>query len=230
MVDDDEFNRFVLRRMLPQPPLTLAMAVNGRAALDAAAREWPDVVLLDLEMPVMDGYEAARQLRELERAGGRPRLLIVAISSNDDRATMERAIAAGCDDYLVKPASRAELLGILAQERVERPAERIPEESEAVLVDADLEGTLPGFLGSRIELLDEMRSALAGSERLAFKRLAHKLAGSLALYGFGWASAQCRALEAEAQSGEAAALEARRAAVRAHLEKVTVNFRRKESA
>src|SRR6185295_15315078 len=59
VVDDDEFNRLVFRRMLPTPPLALTMAVNGRAALDAAKSDWPDVVLLDLEMPVMDGYEAA---------------------------------------------------------------------------------------------------------------------------------------------------------------------------
>src|SRR5207245_2100229 len=76
--DDDEFNRLVMRRILPSPPLTLELAVNGRAALDAAARQWPDAVLLDLEMPVMDGYEAAARLREIERADGRKRCTIVA--------------------------------------------------------------------------------------------------------------------------------------------------------
>src|SRR5260370_19934369 len=73
VVDDDEFNRLVLKRSLPAPPLVLSMAVNGRAALAAAQREWPDVVLLDLEMPVMDGYQAARALRELERRESRDR-------------------------------------------------------------------------------------------------------------------------------------------------------------
>src|SRR5258708_29178729 len=82
------------------------MAVNGRAALQAAEREWPDGVLLDLEMPVMDGYQAARALRELERRESRKRLTIVAISSNDEAAIIERALAAGCDHYLVKPADR----------------------------------------------------------------------------------------------------------------------------
>jgi CheY-like chemotaxis protein len=97
VVDDDEFNRLVLRRYLPSPPLSVVFAVNGRAALDAAARDWPDVVLLDLEMPVMDGYEAAQRLREMERSQGLKRCLIVAISSNDEESVVQRALAAGCD-------------------------------------------------------------------------------------------------------------------------------------
>ena len=114
IVDDDDFNRMVLRRFLPSPPFEVEVAVNGRAALDAARRAWPDAVLLDLEMPVMDGYETAVRLRELERDGGRKRCTIVAISSNDERATVRRAFAAGCDHYHVKPAPRETLLRLLA--------------------------------------------------------------------------------------------------------------------
>src|SRR5207248_3063326 len=113
VVDDDEFNRLVLRRYLPAPPLRVAFAVNGRAALEAAEHDWPDVVLLDLEMPVMDGYETAHRLREMERAQGRKRSLIVAISSNDEERIIARARAAGCDQYVVKPAPRDVLWRIL---------------------------------------------------------------------------------------------------------------------
>jgi CheY-like chemotaxis protein len=113
VVDDDEFNRTVLRRSLPTPPFEVETVVNGRAALEAARRAWPEAVLLDLEMPVMDGYEAARRLREIERTEGRSRLTIVAISSNDDHAVVQRALAAGCDHYMVKPAERNALLQLL---------------------------------------------------------------------------------------------------------------------
>jgi PAS domain S-box-containing protein len=113
IVDDDEFNRLVLRRFLPSPAFEVEEAVNGRAALDAARRDWPDAVLLDLEMPVMDGCEFAERLRALERADGRKRCTIVALSSNDEDAVIRRALAAGCDHYHVKPAPRETLLRLL---------------------------------------------------------------------------------------------------------------------
>jgi PAS domain S-box-containing protein len=125
VVDDDEFNRLVFRRMLPSPPLTLTMAVNGRAALDAARSDWPDVVLLDLEMPVMDGYEAAGRLRKMQGQAHKP-LRIIAISSNDDTRSIERALNSGCDDYLVKPAARETLWAVLAGSERKMHMRRIP--------------------------------------------------------------------------------------------------------
>jgi PAS domain S-box-containing protein len=225
VVDDDEFNRLVLRRYLPTPPLTIAIAVNGRAALEAAERQWPDVVLLDLEMPVMDGYTAAVKLREAERAGERKRCKIVAISSNDDPAIMERALAAGCDDYLVKPAPRETLWRLLAGMPFEDAPRVEAAHSDPVLVDAELRDSLPAFLESRRQALDEMPLALTAGDRARFKRLAHRLAGSLPLYGLLWGSEQCYRLEAEALAGDAVELRARAVAVRAWLDAVAIEFR-----
>jgi PAS domain S-box-containing protein len=208
VVDDDEFNRMVLLRYLPSPPFEVELAVNGRAALEAARRSWPDAVLLDLEMPVMDGYEAARRLRALERQDGRQRCTIVAISSNDEPAIVDRALAAGCDHYLVKPAAREALFKLL--------------DADAVAVDPDLRASLPAFLESRRRMLEEMPQALAGGDRERFRRLAHKLAGSFVLYGFAWAAAQCRELERAAAGGDAQDLSRRAAAVRAHLDAVNL--------
>lgn len=225
VADDDEFNRLVLRHHLPAPPLNVVMAVNGRAAVEAASAEWPDVALLDLEMPVMDGYEAARRLREIEREKHRKRLLIVAISSNDEEVIVRRALAAGCDQYLVKPASREILWQILAGAVVPLASGGAPASARAddeVALDPDLQATLPGFLQSRREALDEMPQALAAGDRAAFKRLAHRLAGSFALYGFKWASSQAKAIEREAETGEPAELAARVAAIRSHLDVVRV--------
>jgi len=222
VVDDDEFNRLVFRRMLPSPPLELTMAVNGRAALDAAARDWPDVVLLDLEMPVMDGYEAAGRLRKMQALLKQP-LRILAISSNDDPRSIERALNSGCDDYLVKPAPRETLWAVLAGAQTPaRVIDKTASEGDPVDLDRDLRATLPEFLRSRREVLDELPQALAAGNREEFRRLAHKLAGSFALYGFKWAGAQCRALQDAAAQGEAADLAQRVRALRAHLDRVTI--------
>ena len=206
VVDDDEFNRMVLRHCLPNPPFEVELAVNGRAALEAAGKSWPDAVFLDLEMPVMDGYEAAAKLREMERKGERKRCIIVAISSNDDAAIIKRAMDAGCDHYLIKPAARDALLRILAGESPEPPGGAPLPESAAedpVELDPDLEASLPAFFTSRRKALDEMPAALGADDRPRFKRLAHKLGGSFTLYGFRWAAAQCRALERDAVAGDA---------------------------
>ena len=225
MVDDDEFNRLVLRRYLPTPPLTLDMAVNGRAALDAARENWPDVVLLDLEMPVMDGYEAAMKLRAMEKEGRR-QLRIIAISSNDDPAIMARARAAGCDQYLVKPAPRETLWKLIAGEEVSAEAGvRGVKDSDTVEIDGDLRATLPEFLRSRRVAIDEMHSALAANNRTRLKKLAHKLAGSFSMYGFKWAATECLALERAAAADQAGELGRRVAGLRAHLDGLDIRWR-----
>jgi CheY-like chemotaxis protein len=232
VVDDDEFNRLVLRRLLPSPPLTLAMAVNGRAALEAARADWPDVVLLDLEMPVMDGYEAAARLRELQKEKGGKPLRIAAISSNDDPATMRRALEAGCDHYLVKPAPRESLYRLLAGEAVEQDtlASPLPPAGDGppphrLQLDPQLRDTLPGFLDSRRKLLEDAAAAIAQADRVQLRRVAHRLAGSLALYGFQWASLKTRSVEDEAHVGDLAAMAGRLEAVREHLASVEISYR-----
>jgi len=187
-------------------------------------------VLLDLEMPVMDGYETAARLRAMEKEGGRKRCKIIAISSNDDRATMQRARDAGCDEYLVKPAQRETLWQILAGHAAPFAAEEKPAKqkeagpADPIVVDGDLRSMLPKFLQSRRDMLDEMPLALARRDREAFARLAHKLAGGFLAYGFAWAAAQSKALEADAEQAKIPALLARARAVRAHLDAAKIEF------
>jgi PAS domain S-box-containing protein len=226
IVDDDEFNRLVMRRYLPSPPLTVVMAVNGRAALAALRRQPFDFVFLDLEMPVMSGYEAAERIRSLEREEGRKPTTLVAFSSNDDEASIRRALAAGCDHYLTKPAPRETLWKLLAGGTVaqEKKSGKAPEFSDPVEVDVDLRPTLAAFFVSRRKALDEIDTSLARSQRAGAKRLAHKLSGSFSLYGFKWAAAQCRLIEQAAEAGERDEIAGRIEHVRQHLNSVQVRF------
>jgi two-component system response regulator BaeR len=98
-------------------------------------------------------------------------------------------------------------------------------EADAVLVDPVLAGAMEAFLKSRRKLLDEMDQALAAGDRVGLKRLAHKAAGGFAMYGFGWAAAQCRAIERDALPGDAADLGSRIAAVRSYLGGVQIRYR-----
>jgi PAS domain S-box-containing protein len=225
IVDDDEFNRLVMRRYLPSP-LNAVMAVNGRAALEALRRQAFDFVFLDLEMPVMDGYEAAERIRGLERETGRKPTTLVAFSSNEDEASIRRALAAGCDHYLTKPAPRETLWKLLAGGPVasEKKSEKEPAPSDPVEVDVDLRPTLAAFFVSRRKALDQIDAALAGGDRAGARRLAHKLAGSFSLYGFKWACAQCRLIERTAAEDDPLELADKVASVRGHLDSAELRF------
>jgi PAS domain S-box-containing protein len=227
IVEDDEFNRLVMRRYLPSPPLKVAVAVNGRAAIEALRRQPFDFVFLDLEMPVMTGYEAAERIRELERAERRKPSTLVAFSSNDDEASIRRALAAGCDHYLTKPAPRETLWKLLAGGAVaaaKAPAEKEPAFSDPVEIDVDLRPTLAAFFVSRREGLERIEAALGAGERAAAKRLAHTLGGSFSLYGFKWARAQCRRIERAAAEGDLAAAAPELALLRRHLDSAELRF------
>lgn len=216
LVDDDEYNLLIVRRFLPTPPFTVETAINGRVALARAERSWPQLVFMDLDMPVMGGMEAVGKLRALEAAREAPRCAMVALSSHDDDATRARALAAGFDRYLTKPVTREALQEVLL--------ELHPGLGELPAADADLAPLLPEFLASRRVLLDELGTAVDALDRPAWRRLGHQLAGSFAMYGFGWAAERSRALELGAQEWTAAQAGETLAHLRRHLEMVARRF------
>ena len=218
VVDDDEFNRLIVRRYLP-PPVRLDTAVNGKAAVEAAAASPPAAILMDLDMPVMDGYEAVRNIRADEAASGRPRAAIIALSSHDDDETRARCLAGGFDFYLTKPVTRELLHETLARFAGISTAAPAP---ETIAVDDDVRDMIPGFLASRREIAAQLAEAAARGDREELRRAAHKLAGSFALYGFHWASDCSRALERDAMTGDLARLAERIARLREHLETIVI--------
>lgn len=118
VVDDDEFNLMVIASHLPQPPLQVTTAVNGRLALQAATHSRPDVVIMDVEMPIMGGLEALARIREYQAAQGQAPSYMVAYSGNDDPQSIEKFRAAGFDHCLKKPSGRESVLAVLTQAAV----------------------------------------------------------------------------------------------------------------
>ncbi len=120
LVDDDELNRFVTSHLLPSPPFAVTTAADGQAAVDAMSRHWPDFLLLDMEMPGMNGLDTLRWVREQEATQGRPRCRVIMISGHDDAGSTARALEAGAERFLVKPVSRDRLLSALAELEADR--------------------------------------------------------------------------------------------------------------
>ncbi len=204
LVDDDEYNIVVLKSLLPTPPLAVRTAVNGRAALQMVREQRPDVIFLDIEMPVMGGIEAAQEIRTWQREHGEASSLIAAFSAHDDEATRRQCLGAGFDLYLAKPASREEVFAVLrGQDPVQAAA---PDASPGgagdrrVWIEPGLMTLMPEFLSSRRQLAEELSAAVLQGDRETIRATAHKLAGSLAMYGFKEASRASRALEQAAAS------------------------------
>ncbi len=210
LVDDDEYNIIVLKSLLPSPPLTVRTAVNGRAALQSVREARPDVIFLDVEMPVMGGIEAIATIRALQREWGQAPSFVAAFSAHDDDLTRQRCLEAGFDLYLAKPASREEVFAVL---RGEDPAEAPhvqapPDDDGTVLVDPDLMPLMPEFLSSRRHLAQQALAAAVQGARDTVRTTAHKLAGSLAMSGFSEASRASLEVE-HAATGDLAELKAK---------------------
>jgi len=111
LVDDNLMNRKVVEAMLKKRGMQVESFENGEQALHAiTGGNIPDMVLMDCQMPVMDGYAATRNLREWERTCGHPRLPIIALTAGAFDEDRERCLAAGMDDYLTKPVNLDDLL------------------------------------------------------------------------------------------------------------------------
>jgi CheY-like chemotaxis protein len=104
LVEDSETNRIVIAAMFKQSAIVLTMVENGLEAVNRITQGDPfDLILMDLQMPVMNGYEATRQIRLWEAAGDRPRLPILALTADAYAKDRQRCLAAGMDDFMAKP-------------------------------------------------------------------------------------------------------------------------------
>jgi two-component system, cell cycle response regulator DivK len=110
VVEDQEDLRGVLRDLLTGSGYAVAEAADGQAGVEITRSERPDLVLMDIQLPVMDGYEATRQIKADPNLKATP---VIAVSSFAMKGDEEKARAAGCDHYVTKPYSPVQLLRII---------------------------------------------------------------------------------------------------------------------
>jgi CheY-like chemotaxis protein len=112
LVEDNELNRDMLSRRLARKGYDVVLARDGAEGVAAAATEGPDLVLMDMSLPVLDGWEATRRLKASPETRSIPVIALTAHAMSTDR---EKAVEAGCDDYDTKPVELTRLL-----EKIER--------------------------------------------------------------------------------------------------------------
>ena len=108
LVEDNEMNRDMLSRRLERRGHTIVMAVDGQEGVDKARTEAPDLILLDMSLPVVDGWEAAQQIKAQPESKDIP---VIALTAHAMAGDKEKALKAGCDDYDTKPVELPRLLG-----------------------------------------------------------------------------------------------------------------------
>ena len=100
LVEDNEMNRDMLSRRLQRKGFDVVFAVDGQAAVDMASIESPDIILMDMSLPIMDGWEATRQIKSKQEISSIPIIALTAHAMSGDR---EKALEAGCEEYDTKP-------------------------------------------------------------------------------------------------------------------------------
>jgi signal transduction histidine kinase/CheY-like chemotaxis protein/HPt (histidine-containing phosphotransfer) domain-containing protein len=159
VVDDVEINRELLRISLEKAGHRITMADNGREAVNLFKESRFDLVLMDMQMPVLDGYGAVREIREIENERGAARTPVVAMTAYAMQGDREKCLAADMDAYLAKPARPAEIIAtvahlvpakvVMAQEQLDQQESSVPAD-ETPVFDRD---ELLQRLGGREEML-----------------------------------------------------------------------------
>jgi CheY-like chemotaxis protein/signal transduction histidine kinase len=179
IAEDSADNQTLLQAYLTGDAYSLTFVEDGQAAVLAFASSDFDLVLMDMQMPVLDGLSATRAIRELERARNSIPIPILALTANSSPQDVEMSRQAGCNEHLSKPVSMETLLS-----SIEKHAGTTPLGSIAVEAPRGLELISPDYLSDRQQELPKLLELLAGSDFERLGILAHNMKGTGSPHGF----------------------------------------------
>ena len=222
LVEDNPVNLMVAQRLLQVIGMDCETAGNGQVALEKLQATNYDMVLMDCQMPVLDGYAATRRWREHEQASGAPqRLPIIAMTANAMAGDRQKCLDAGMDDYLAKPVTRGELERCINRWRGVRmpvapapaPAKPAEQAAQPAVLNAAVLDDLRDVLGGEVDriialyledaprLIAQLERAVVGNDPIALRVAAHTLKSSSANVGATTLSEAARDLEHGARDG-----------------------------
>ncbi len=236
LVDDSEDNRLLILSFFKKTPFQISVAEDGQKALDKLYSRKYDLVLMDMQMPIMDGYTATRELRKWEKEKGVRPTAVIALTAQAFQEDEQRCLEAGCDCYLVKPIRKQKLLqaileqtaGVTTDDPARKPLEPVeafvsPHEApppptvaaapaaheveEHVDQSKGIQALVPGYLRNRRRDIDTIRAALRKSDLQSIQRLGHNMKGTGKGYGFPPLSEIGRCIERAAIEGDAQSLQ-----------------------
>lgn len=222
-VEDTPALRALLQLCLTRAGYAVVLAEDGGAAVELFLAGEYDAVVMDIQMPVLDGLSAVSRMRESERSRGRVPVPMLALTANTEPGDLRKCLEAGFTATVRKPFGREELLAAVARELGARPAAA---SGERILVAADPEfaDLIPAFLDNCRRETAAMRAALERKDYRSILAASHKLTGAGASFGFQPLSEESRGIEAAARAGDDAAVRARLDALGLYLERVSVVY------
>lgn len=230
LVDDVEANRRVVELFLKAANVTLVHAENGKVAVEKFTEEPFDLVLMDMEMPVMDGLEATRRIRLWEEEKREYRTPIIALTAHAFQEHRQKTIDAGCTEFLAKPIKKQALISVIemfagqreafvgqaqpvvVQEETASPSGiQIPldftvELDSPVRIDPELEDLRPLFLRTVRDFQTQIADALAAGDFPTIQRCGHSLKGLGSTYAVDEISQAGRIIETAARGRQTAVI------------------------
>lgn len=174
LVDDNDENRLVIKSFIKNKPWKVDEAKNGLEALEGFKNQSYDIILMDMQMPLMDGYTATREIRKIEKESQSEAVPVLALTAFALKEEVDKSYAAGCNGHLSKPVSKANLIAAINHHTAEIE----------VLIDSDLADLIPDYLEGRHKELLNLKEALQEENYSLIQGIGHKLRGSAGSYGF----------------------------------------------
>lgn len=241
LADDSEDNRFLIRSYLRNTPVTLDFAENGVIALEKLLANEYDLVLMDVHMPELDGYEATKKFREWEIASERHPLPVIALTADAFKEAKEKSEIAGFTDFLTKPIRKTTLVNAIARHvthsksaasllsfgnsgiRDDRTAQE-NHDDHTVVIDSSLSDIVPIFLSNIRENPEKILQALDVGNFDLPRTLGHNMKGTGTAYGFRPITELGEEIETAAKAGDADTIRRKAAELAAFLEQVKVEY------
>jgi PAS domain S-box-containing protein len=207
LADDSPDNRMLIDAYMKRTPYTVEHAADGLIAVEKVRANHYDLVLMDIQMPVMDGYTAVRAIREWERAQGLARMPIIALTASALDESVLRSLEAGCDAHVSKPVRKATLLQVIIDvTEASSPAASNghvpalidgmnPTKRQRIKVDGDLRDLVPGFLAHKRADVGNIQQAISEADYKTLGHIGHKMKGEGGSYGFDAVTALGAVLE-----------------------------------
>jgi PAS domain S-box-containing protein len=213
LAEDSQDNVLLIQSYLKASGCSADVAGNGEVALRKFISGTYDIVLMDVQMPVMDGYAATRKIRQWEGDNGATPVPILALTAHALPEEVRKSLDAGCTAHLTKPIRKATLLRAIEEHT-----------TGVVRVDAGLAELVPGFLENRRIDLDAIASSLARSDYESVRILGHNMKGTGAGYGFPRITELGASLEQAAGRCESEEIRARTAELSRYLHGLLVKY------
>jgi len=240
LVEDYAYNSMLVRSYLKNTPCQIDEAENGKIGVDKYKAGKYNLVLMDMQMPVMDGYTATREIRNYERENNLPATPIVVLSAHAFKEDTQRSLDAGCNDHLAKPVKKQALLETIQKYTTGKilPAETGECKTQAVgfgkatdtegkiivRVKSDFKNFMPAFLDEVGSDIKFMREALNKDNLKSISMLAHKLKGVGGGFGFSAITDIGKSLEASSKNNNRSDIEKWLNELSHYLEKVEVVY------